>query len=189
MRIDWLIDWDGDVNPSIQEEVDFWAAWKGLNKMRQEHYQEGFGEYFWGQPRSDWTPWQHRAAAEDLMYPWSDWEERYPYTLCERVWYADWLYQQNLSHTGGEVWRGPAMAITRHDFYNIDTGFELMAAIRRAGAAYPIAISQTDRLQQWLDNEAGNGIAQSAGRRSLADRYRDLSQQIEAAKTEVDPKG
>jgi hypothetical protein len=102
MRIDWLIDWDGDVNPSIQEEVDFWAAWKGLNKMRQEHYQEGFGEYFWGQPRSAWTPWQHRAAAEDLIYPWSDWEERYPYTLCERVWYADWLYQRNLSHTGGK---------------------------------------------------------------------------------------
>jgi hypothetical protein len=183
MRIDWLIDWDGEVDPAMLAEINFWTAWKGLNEMRQENYERKFGEYLWGQPRSDWRPWQHLAEAEDLIYPWSNWEARYPYSLCERAWYGDWLCWRNQHPANGEVWRGSVMAITRHDFYNIDTGLELMAAIQRAGADQRIDIHHTERLQSWLDREVRDGIAQSAGRRSLADRYRDLSQQIEAANT------
>jgi hypothetical protein len=183
MHIDWPINWESELSPTVEGEVDFWVAWKGLNEMRQVNYEEEFAAYLWGKPQSAWMPWQHRAAAADMMLPWHNWAERYPYTLCERACYTEWLYNRNRSGGGGTVWWGSVMAISRHDFYNIDTGFELMAAIQRAGAAHPISINQTKRLQQCLDDEARKAIAQSAGRRSLADRYRDLSQRIEAANT------
>ncbi len=72
--------------------------------------------------------------------------------------------------------------LDRHALYNIETAHELDAAMGRA-QMQGIDPANEKRFQQFLDQEAQQGIHQVEGKRSLAERYRELRQRRDEAIT------
>ena len=180
MTMHWPIDWETPPDTEIVPEVDFWREWLNTNQFHEQQYERAFLTTLWDRPRSAWTDWQQSAEQANLLLLGHDnWLARLPYTLCERAHYRAWLYERNAMNSDCVIWRGPEMVIDRHAFYNLDLGYELKAVLANHPAS--LDIRNTQAVQALLDQQSKLPMNEPLGRRSLAERYRSLTQQMEQA--------
>jgi hypothetical protein len=95
----------------------------------------------------------------------------------QRLSYADWQAEQERETVRPD---GAGKGLDRHDFYNLDTAYELEDAMQRA-ASKGVDYGDADQFQRFLDKEAEAGIEQVEGKRSLSDRHQELRQQSQEA--------
>lgn len=95
----------------------------------------------------------------------------------ERVLYD--RQQQSIQEENRSI-SDPKKGLDRHDFYNIETAHELEAAMGRA-RHQGVNPANEKQFQRFLDREAAQGINQVEGKRSLADRYKELRERRDEA--------
>jgi hypothetical protein len=126
------------------------------------------------QRETDYQDWLDRSGTErqnDLA------QDGRQHLMAQRLSYADWQAEQQREAVRPD---GAGKGLDRHDFYNLDTAYELEDAMQRA-AAQGIDYGKPDQFQRFLDKEAEAGVGQVEGRRSLSDRHQELRQQSQEA--------
>jgi hypothetical protein len=126
------------------------------------------------QREADWRDWLDRSGTErqnDLA------QDGRRHLMAQRLSYADWQAEQERETVQPD---GAGKGLDRHDFYNIDTAYELEDAMQRA-AVQGVDYAKPDKFQRFLDKEAEAGVGQVEGRRSLSDRHQELRQQSQEA--------
>jgi hypothetical protein len=97
--------------------------------------------------------------------------------MAQRLSYADWQAEQERETVRPD---GAGKGLDRHDFYNLDTAYELEDAMQRA-ASKGVDYGKPDKFQRFLEQEAEAGVGQVEGKRSLSDRHQELRQQSQEA--------
>jgi hypothetical protein len=126
------------------------------------------------QREADWRDWPNGSGTErqnDLA------QDGRQHLMAQRLSYADWQAEQERETVRPD---GAGKGLDRHDFYNLDTAYELEDAMQRA-ASKGVDYGDADKFQRFLDKEAEAGIGQVEGKRSLFDRHQELRQQSQDA--------
>lgn len=90
------------------------------------------------------------------------------------------IHQQDITEENRSVSEPKPGGLDRHDWYNIETAHELESAMDRA-RAQGVDPSNEKQFQKFLDREAEQGVHQTEGKRSLADRYQELRERRDEA--------
>jgi hypothetical protein len=121
------------------------------------------------QREADWRDWLDRSGTErqnDLA------QDGRQHLMAQRLSYADWQTEKERETVRPD---GAGKELDRHDFYNLDTAYELEDAMQRA-AVQGVDYAKPDKFQRFLEQEAAAGVGQVEGRRSLSDRHQELRQ-------------
>ncbi len=143
-------------------QSSIWPGWLDDNGRRESAFQDWQDDSEKGSDRSE------KERSEELA------QDGQQHLILQRLEYQDWLAQQEREEVAPAG--GVSQGLDRHDFYSIDTAHELEDAMERAGLQ-GVDYTNADKFQAFLDLEAQQDINQVEGKRSLADRFQDLTQQ------------
>jgi hypothetical protein len=132
--------------------------WFEDNQRRETDYQEGLEQ--------SGTERQNDLAQNGRQH-----------LMAQRLSYADWQAEQERETVRSD---GAGKGLDRHDFYNLDTAYELEDAMQRA-ASKGVDYGKPDKFQRFLEQEAEAGVGQVEGKRSLSARHQELRQQSQDA--------
>lgn len=140
-------------------QSELWPGWLDENQRREATFEawRDQAEQQAGESRSE-------SLAQDSQQ----------HLMLQRMAYQDWLEQQQQEDVA--LSGGLSQGLDRHDFYHLDTAHELEEAMERA-AVQGIDYTNAEKFQQFLEQEAQQGVHQIEGKRSLSHRFQDLTQQ------------